>query len=334
MPSLSNDMRDDTTILSSQRPMLTPDIATPLTRRTLIKRVGLGLGALFASIAALAVADADHADTDVPLYTRALGQSGPQLVLLPGIGATTRYWELVAGPLAAAMRLLLVDLLGFGRSQKPWITYTVDRHIAELHRVLAPVGARQPFTLVAHSLGARLAITYAARYPAEVERLILVSLPFFGGEEQAKTFIRSRHSSGWLWTHMIPFALTCLLGRRLLGWAAPLLARGVPREVAEDANQMTWRSSTSTMWEVIYRYDLTTDLRRLPPTLPMLCLHGDRDESAPLDRMRALQALHPNCDIRVYPGADHQLPLRQPRWVRDQIMTVVTMTSPAATAAP
>ncbi len=294
-----------------------------LTRRTLLKRVALGVGALATSIAALAVADADRADTDQALFTRALGVHGPQLVFLPGIGATTRYWVFVVGALAERARMLLVDLLGFGRSQKPWTTYSVDRHIAELHRVLAPIGARQPFTLVAHSLGARLAITYAARYPEEVERLILVSLPFFGGEEQAKTFIRSRHSSGWLWTHMIPFALTCLLGRRLLGWAAPLLARDVPREVAEDANQMTWRSSTSTMWEVIYRYDLTTDVRRLSPALPVLCLHGDRDESAPLDRMRTLQALHPNCEIRVYPGGDHQLPLRQPQWVRDQIMSVV-----------
>ncbi len=301
----------------------------PLTRRTFLQRAALGVGAIVASIASLAVADADRADTGQPLFTRALGASGPQIVFLPGIGATTRYWAFVVGALANRVRLLLVDLLGFGRSQKPWTTYTADRHIAELHRVLSPIAARRPFTLVAHSLGARLAVTYAARYPHEVERLVLISLPFFGGEEQAKTFIRSRHSSGWLWTHMIPFALACLLGRRLLGWAAPLLARDVPREVAEDVNQMTWRSSTSTMWEVIYRYDLTADIRRLPPTLPVLCLHGDRDESAPLSRMQELRELHPNCVIRVYPGADHQLPLRQPQWVRDQIMAVVTTDSPA-----
>lgn len=309
--------------------MTTSDKHIPLTRRTLLKRVALGVSALVGSIAALAVVDADRAETDQPLFTHALGASGPQLVFLPGIGATTRYWELVVGVLAIRVRLLLVDLLGFGRSPKPWTTYTVDRHIAELHRVLAPIGTNRPFTLVAHSLGARLAVTYAARYPHDVERLVLVSLPYFGGEEQAKHFIRSRHSSGWLWTHMIPFALACLLGRRLLGWAAPLIARDVPRAVAEDVNQMTWRSSTSTMWEVIYRHDLTADIAVLPATLPLLCLHGDRDESAPLDRVLELRAKHPNCEIRVYPGADHQLPLQQPQWVRDQLMSVVTTPSRA-----
>lgn len=53
--------------------------------------------------------------------------------------------------------------------------------------------------MVAHSLDARLAVTYAARYPREVERLILVSLPYFGGEEEAQMFVRSRYGSGWLW---------------------------------------------------------------------------------------------------------------------------------------
>ena len=48
----------------------------------------------------------------------------------------------------------------------------------------------------------------------------------------------------------------------------------------------------------------------LPATLPLLCLHGDRDESAPLHRMRALQSLHPNCVIRVIPGGGSALERR------------------------
>ena len=276
-----------------------------------------------AVLAGTAVADADRADDGRPLFTRVLGIGGPVVAFLPGIGATTRYWELVVGPLADRARLLLVDLLGFGRSPKPWTTYSVERHVAELHRALASTLRDGPVTLVGHSLGARLAVAYAARYPEQISRLVLVSMPYFGGEERAKQFVRSKSADGWLWTHMVPFALVCLLGRRLLGWAAPVIARDVPREVAEDLNQMTWRSSTSTMWEVIYRHDLAADVARLPSGMPMLCLHGDADESAPLDRMRALQPLHSNCVIRVYPGADHQLPIHHASWVRQQIAAVL-----------
>jgi pimeloyl-ACP methyl ester carboxylesterase len=290
-----------------------------VSRRTVVTRIAVAAGALVTVLAGTAVADADRADDGRPLFTRLLGTAGPVIAFLPGIGATTRYWALVVGPLADRARLLLVDLLGFGRSPKPWTTYSVERHVAELHRVLAPATRDGPITLVGHSLGARLAVAYATRHPDDVARLVVISMPYFGGEERAKRFIRGRTADGWLWTHMIPFALACLLGRRLLGWAAPWLAGDVPRAVAEDLNQMTWRSSTSTMWEVIYRHDLAADVAALPPSMPMLCLHGDADESAPLDRMRALQTLHPTCVIRVYPGADHQLPLRHPAWVREQV---------------
>lgn len=300
-------------------PASTPAAAPAPPRRTALKRAAAGVGALVTGVAALAVVDADRADTDRPLFVEELGASGPLVAFLPGIGGTTRYWEWVVGPLADQARLFLVDLLGFGRSAKPWVTYSVDRHLAELHRVLAPRAAQGPLTLVGHSLGARLAVAYAGRYAEHVERLVLVSMPYFGGGEQARNYLRDRGASGWLWTHMVPFALACLLGRRLLGWAAPLLARDVPRPVAEDLNEMTWRSSTSTMWEVIYRHDLSADVARVPARIPLLCLHGDADESAPLERMRELQPLHPNCEIRVFPGADHQLPLRHPAWVREQI---------------
>lgn len=297
----------------------------------MLKRIAGAAAVAVGAIAVLGVADADRGDdARGPLYIREIGTVGPTLVFLPGIGATTRYWALVMAPLAAAARLVFVDLLGFGRSPKPWTTYTVDRHLDALHRAIGPAAMGGPITLVGHSLGARLAVAYAARYPGEVERLVLVSLPYFGGAERAKRYLREQGATGWLWTHMLPFALACLLGRRLLGWAAPLVLRDLPRPVAEDLNQMTWRSSTSTMWEVIYRHDLAADVARVPAGIPFLCLHGDHDESAPLDRMLTLRALHPNCIVRVYPGADHQLPIRHPAWVREQIAAAVLVAAPGA----
>ncbi|MCC6433288.1 MAG: hypothetical protein IT354_20440 [Gemmatimonadaceae bacterium] len=47
-----------------------------------------------------------------------------------------------------------------------------------------------------------------------------------------------------------------------------MMAGDVPREVVEDMNQMTWRSSTSTLREAIYRYDLTVDWADYGPIFP------------------------------------------------------------------
>ncbi len=297
-------------------------------RRTALKRIGVVLGVAVVGGGAVAVSEGDDgADARHPLYTELLQaappSAGPTIVFLPGLGATTRFWKTRVTALTAKSHLLQVDLLGFGRSPKPWTEYTVDRHITALRQVLQPIAESGPLVLVGHSLGARLAVTYAARYPNEVARLVLVSMPYFGGTERAKGYFGRRGAEGWIMTHMIPTAIACLVSRRFLGWAHPSLLPDVPREMAEDLNQMTWRSSTSTLWEVIYDYALTPDLASVEGRIPMLCLHGDLDESAPLGPIRELVSSHRDCTLRVYVGATHGLPLEQPAWVRAQIASVL-----------
>ena len=111
-------------------------------------------------------------------------------------------------------------------------------------------------------------------------------------------------------------ALTCVISRRLFGWLLPHLAGDLPREVVEDSMTHTWRSSTSTLWEVLYRHDITGDIARLPAGLTVTLVHGDLDASAPLAHVRALQAEHPAWTLVVLPGCDHNAMLRDPVAVR------------------
>jgi pimeloyl-ACP methyl ester carboxylesterase len=129
---------------------------------------------------------------------------------------------------------------------------------------------------------------------------------------------------------MLPAAVVCLLSRRLFGWALPTLMPELPREVAEDLTQMTWRSSTSTLWQAIYEYDLSADLARVAGRIPMLCLHGDRDRQAPLDHVLALARTHAGCEVRVRAGAEHMLPLTDAAWLRAQIASVLPPAPPGA----
>ena len=76
-----------------------------------------------------------------------------------------------------------------------------------------------------HSVGARLALAYAAHYPDDVRQLVLVSMPYFGSGESAKGYIGRRGAQGWMMTHLVPAALACLVTRRVLGWALPYADR-------------------------------------------------------------------------------------------------------------
>ncbi len=256
------------------------------------------------------------------LHHRELGRNGPLIAFLPGVGGTTRYFESRVAPLATEYRLLLVDPLGFGRSPKPWVRYSVDRHVAELRRVLE---RRGPVTLVGHSFGAILAVAYAARFPDAVEGMVLIGLPHFGGEESALRYFGQRPGPDrWFFTHIGLAALACLVTRRLLGRVLPLLLPDLPREVAEDLVQHTWRSSTSTMWECVYRHDVALDAARLRPGLPVTLLHGALDLTAPLSGVERLVASHPRWSLQVFPEGNHHLFLQSAESCLEALRFVTT----------
>lgn len=251
------------------------------------------------------------------LYRKEMGDSGPLLVFLPGIGGTTRYWESRVSALSGDCRLMLVDLLGYGRSTKPWRRYTVDRHVTALRGVLE---GRGPATLVGHSFGAIAALAYARRFPEDVVGLVLVATPYFGSLEGALAYYRERRTpDGWILTNVVLAAITCVVTRRILGHLLPRLLPDLPREVSEDLVQHTWLSSTSTMWDGVYRHDAIEDADRLPPGLPVLLLHGDRDTTAPLAGARRLAEGRNAWRLHVLAGVDHHLPLRDPEGCRAAI---------------
>ena len=73
----------------------------------------------------------------LPLKRIDAGHGQHCAVLLHGLGGTHRYWT--CGPVPFALsghRTVLIDLLGFGESPKPWFRYSVERHVAALHASL------------------------------------------------------------------------------------------------------------------------------------------------------------------------------------------------------
>lgn len=251
-----------------------------------------------------------------------MGTGTRTLVFLPGLGATSRYWERRVTPLAGSHHLVLVDLLGFGRSPKPWTRYTVERHVEELHRIL---DGRGPVTIVGHSFGCTVSMAYASRHPEHVSGLVLLSPPYFASEQQAIEHVRGAYAPiGWILTNIGFASVACVVTRRVLGRLLPYLIRDQPRELVEDLVRHTWRSFTSTLWEGIYRYDPGADASHLPARLPVLIIHGDQDRTAPLDGARSLAAIIPGATLRVLRGVDHDPLARRTAWCVDVVREFVT----------
>lgn len=252
-------------------------------------------------------------------------------VLLHGLGGTHRYWTCGPEPFVLLEhRTVLIDLLGFGESPKPWIRYSVERHVAALHASLA---GERSVTLVGHSLGAALALAYAARYPSVVRRLVLISLPNFGGAEGATAWF-ARQRGGWIYTNMWATAIACILTRRVVGRLLPRLLRDIPREVAEDLVAHTMVSSTSSLWEALYRHDLRAEAEATAQILPVLMLHGSADLTAPLAGAQELAVARSTWEMRVLDGVDHHPWLRAPQECLQHIEQWLSRLSVQAPASP
>ena len=99
--------------------------------------------------------------------------SGPPLVLLHGLWGGQNEWRLNMEPLSTNFRVIVLDQIGFGESDKPHANY----HNALLAQFL--VGFLEALeipnaTLVGHAMGANTTTYMAVHYPHLVEQIVLV----------------------------------------------------------------------------------------------------------------------------------------------------------------
>ncbi len=99
---------------------------------------------------------------------------GLPILLLHGMAGHTHWWDSAAPILARRHRTIAMDFRGHGDSE--WLVeprYELDDHASDIEAVADALGWDR-FYLVAHSMGARVAIRYASRYRKRVERLALL----------------------------------------------------------------------------------------------------------------------------------------------------------------
>lgn len=113
------------------------------------------------------------------LYYRAIGtdQDHPPIVLLHGgPGQSSQTLKDGFDFLADNYRVIFYDQRGSGNSQiKPGASfYTIELLVAELETLRHDVIHAEKMILIGHSAGGALAMRYAMRYPAHVEKMVLV----------------------------------------------------------------------------------------------------------------------------------------------------------------
>jgi pimeloyl-ACP methyl ester carboxylesterase len=235
---------------------------------------------------------------------------GPAVVLLHGLGGFAQSWRHTIDALASRATVFAVDLPGFGRSAKPRTDYRLGYFARALHGFLDAMGVGQA-SLVGHSLGGAIAVTYALTHPSRVERLALVA-----GLVPGFTFRMS-------WAYRL-VALPVVGEALALCGRAPIYKAAIARcfhvacpgdvdYLIEHDYPIRTGAEAKAAWLATARHiradfvDLRADYRRAIATLdlPILLVHGRQDPAVTPQHATEAAAGLPRAALRWVEGCGH-----------------------------
>ena len=130
------------------------------------------LPALARAADAGAIASASKDAGGVRLHYLSAGK-GPAIILLHGYAETSRMWRPLIPRLAERYSVVAPDLPGIGDSDIPKDAVDMKWAAARVHDLVRSLGI-QKAEVVGHDIGLMVAYAYAAQYPTEVTRLVLM----------------------------------------------------------------------------------------------------------------------------------------------------------------
>jgi pimeloyl-ACP methyl ester carboxylesterase len=98
---------------------------------------------------------------------------GPAVILLHGYTQTSRMWRPIIPPLAEKFTVIAPDLPGIGDSEIPKDGLDMKTAAIRIHGLAKSLGVEKA-RVVGHDIGLMVAYAYAAMYPNEVEKLVLM----------------------------------------------------------------------------------------------------------------------------------------------------------------
>jgi pimeloyl-ACP methyl ester carboxylesterase len=101
------------------------------------------------------------------------GEKGSTVILLHGVGCSVEFWERNIAALAREHRVFAVDIVGFGRTDKPEVVYTFQLMADFVLDFMNAMGIDKA-SLVGNSMGGGISMTVAAQAPERVKKIVLV----------------------------------------------------------------------------------------------------------------------------------------------------------------
>lgn len=190
--------------------------------------------------------------------------TGNPVLLLHGGGNDWHEWQQNLPVLASHFRIYALDLPGFGMSEAPDFPVSLNWYVEFLKSYCDKLGLIR-FDMIAHSMGALLAIIFAVNYSYYLNKLVLIDASGMGKLSKKGHFLVNFFR-----------ILDHLLKKR----------RG-PRYISGSVDD----------WLVI------NQLNKIKS--PVLLIWGQKDLYLPVEHAQVARSLIPDCQLYIFPDCGH-----------------------------
>lgn len=261
---------------------------------------------------------------------------GPLLVCVHGLGGSLVNWAALAPRLTGTVRLVALDLAGFGQTRAVGRSASVISNQRLLHRFLTEVIA-QPAILVGNSMGGIITTLQAHAHPETVAGAVLI--------DPALPIARARPDP--LVTAMFAMYAVPPVGRAAL---RARRGRSTPRQAAMEVLRLCCVDADRVPAEVIDQHVEVARLRRSYTEVddamldaarslmrvlalrrrhlamlagmkgPVLLLHGEKDRLVSVASARSTARANPGWRFEIAEDVGHVPQLEVPEWTAERIL--------------
>lgn len=239
--------------------------------------------------------------------------SSPKLVFLHGIMGQGRNWGSIAKKFSQKYQCLIFDQRGHGQSHQPDKGYEIDDYVEDLKSLMLEVGWQAPVRVVGHSMGGRVALMFAEKYPKWVKQLVIVDIGPSSNWQSMASILDKLESVP------VPFnsrgeARAYLEGPFTEKYKSPMLMEFFYSNLVSRNDQYDWVFSKSAIRQTLElaRYkDYWAEFKNLK--MPTLFVRGGNSSDLSQEDYEKVLANNPHIQGEVVEGAGHWVHAEKPR---------------------
>jgi pimeloyl-ACP methyl ester carboxylesterase len=238
-------------------------------------------------------------------------RSASPIVLIHCFSCAINWWNRMMPMLERNHRVVAVDLLGHGGSEKPTSGYTIPNQADLVAQALARLGVRNA-VVAGHSLGGSVAVGLAERSPQLVKKVMIIDTPPDHSDSSLGLVAKLGFTpviGEFFWRVKPDFAVK----KGLQVAFAP--GFDVPDEFVEDVNRMTYSSyHDSPEGSDDYTKEEPLDQRMKESGKPLLVIMGAEEQivDEPARRLAEYRQTYPGTETKLIAGSGHSPNVEKP----------------------